>query len=142
MACLSIHELIGCPSGAFGQHDTILISVSALLFLGYPQSHFPWSAALGPSQFEKLQTACRTLPRFRPRPHPTPFLGSLPTLRSAASTQPSSPRPPCSWVRSTPSDPPPPTPTPLIPILPYPPPPLLGSLPTLFRKIEWWFRGS
>lgn len=64
---------------------------------------------------------------FAPHPQiPRPFTPrSLPTLRSPAPTPPpllgSLPT-----LRS-------PTPT---------PPLLLGSFPTLFRKIEWWFRGS
>lgn len=64
---LSIHELIRCPSVPSAQLDTILISVSALLFLDYPQSHFPWSAALGPSQSETLQTDSPQVQIPRPR---------------------------------------------------------------------------
>lgn len=73
---LSIHELIGCSSIASAQLDTILISVSALLFLDYPQSHFPWSAVLGPSQSETLQTDS---PQVQiPCPHPAPAPGFTP----------------------------------------------------------------
>lgn len=89
---LSIHELIGCSSIASAQLDTILISVSALLFLDYPQSHFPWSAVLGPSQSETLQTDSPQV--------------QIPCPRSWVHSPPSDPLPPPHprfWVHSPPS---------------------------------------